>query len=168
MAQREESVTPFRDRAVALPLAFGALGTFLERWDGVRSHLAWLAGRLARATAEVMGWLGLPTYQDGASLYAVGYSIRIVPECTGLAASLLVAAAVATFPGPWGKRALRVLGALALVEGLNLMRLVSVLLVGTRSPVWASRLHAVGFPLFFTLLAGFFWARWFRREPPSR
>lgn len=105
--------------------------------------------------------LGTPAVADGSHVRFAGTWLRIIDECTGVYAGVLLLAFVVAFPHPWRRRAVAIAFGLAAVTLLNLLRLITLAWLMVHRPgaadfahdylwqaVWAGAL--VGFALLFT------------------
>lgn len=141
----------------------GGLAVLSESW-GPASGIHRVASRLAAvATGRVVEFLGMPAYVDGTSVYGLGYSIRVVAECDALAPAVVGLTGVALL-GVSLRRKLE-LAALGLVLAfvLNVLRLSTVLTVGTRSQATANVLHEVVFPGAWIAVFAVLWFAWLNR-----
>jgi len=92
--------------------------------------------------------------------------LEVKPRCSGLHFCWLLCAAILPFPAPWGWRmAGAVLGSLILV-GLNILRVITLFLVGCYYPGWFPAVHEQVWPV-VSLLATMFlmgaWLIWVKR-----
>jgi len=98
----------------------------------------------ARATSQILAWLGMDAQRELAALaHPGGFSYQIVMPCTGIIpAALLTAAILCAGASLWAKVGGAALGALS-VLALNLVRLVSLFYIGVRHPEAFGLAHAV-------------------------
>ncbi len=150
-------------RAAAIALV-GALAILSTEWALAQPLHERLSHGVALATAAVLRPLDLPAYVDGTTVYSLGYAVQVVPECNGLIGTSVVLAGVALLSLPWRRRLL--LGALGLVAvaAVNLLRVTSVLVIGTRSASGADVIHEALFPLLYVVVFGYLWFVWLTRE----
>lgn len=59
-----------------------------------------------------------------------GFAVSIEAGCNGIEAAIVLLAAMAAFPAPWKHRVLGMLGGLAAVQALNVVRVISLFYVG--------------------------------------
>jgi exosortase/archaeosortase family protein len=142
----------------------GALGMVSEGWS-VSAPIHEPASRfLAVAADRLVRLLGLPTYLDGTTVYSLGFSVRVVPECNGLIIIATILTGVALLRIPRRQRLICALVLLLSVWVLNLLRIVTVLAIGTRSAANAEVAHRVVFPAIWTGLFGCLWFFWLKSE----
>jgi len=98
----------------------------------------------ARATSQILTWLGMDAQRELATLtHPGGFSYQIVMRCTGLIPASLLAVAILCAGASLRARAgAAALGALA-VLALNLVRLVSLFYIGVRYPEAFGFAHSV-------------------------
>lgn len=120
---RERSLLP---RALLyLVIALGLSNLLL--WEPVDSGpVALLREGIAASAARVLTLLGLESTASGDLVRMPGGSVRIVNACTGLDASLLLAAAMLAFPARWSARAIGVALAFGSLLPLNFIRVLSL------------------------------------------
>ena len=118
---------------------------------------------LARVAVHALGLLGVPASSNGAVIDSNGFATVIVQQCTAIEIILVFSAAVIVWPVSLGAR----LWALALgvpaLCALNLVRIVSLLLIGVNFPEHHDFAHLAVWQtvMAFTALAlWLFWARW--------
>ncbi len=122
-------------------------------------YLAWSA----RVTSVVLGWLGEPTTVDGTVLRSAAFAIDIRRGCDAYEPFAILAAGLCAYPAPWAAR-LRglALGAVVLVL-LNLVRILSLFVVGRTVPDMFDLAHEGLWQAVFIAVAVAFWALWARR-----
>lgn len=114
-------------------------GIFLSVFVGLYAAYTWLLepwldayyAFLAQTTAAALAWIDPSVSADGnLILYGNTASLKVVEGCDGVTVFILIAAALAAYPRPWGSRLLGIVGSVALLFGINWLRLV--LLAGVR------------------------------------
>jgi exosortase H (IPTLxxWG-CTERM-specific) len=98
----------------------------------------------------------------GTTITAPCFAVDIHNGCNGVEATLFIVAAVLAFPATWTKRLIGiVLGAL-LIQIANLVRVVTLFLIGCHRREWFETFHlAVWQTVIFGVAVGFFivWSR---------
>ena len=121
-----------------------------------------LAALLARASAYVLGMLGVPASPDGAVIDVNGFVGVIVAQCTAVDVLIVFSAAVLVWPVSIGARMWGLLlGAVAL-SALNFARIVSLLLMGAAFPEYFDTAHMVVWQPAMLLAASALWLLWLR------
>lgn len=153
--------------AVATGL-FGCAMLLAERSPACVHALAPVDIFTARATSQILDWLGMDAQRELATLtHPGGFSYQIVMPCTGLLPAALLAAAILCAGASLRARVwAAALGALAVLV-LNLVRLVSLFYIGVRHPEAFGFAHSVlwqGVTLVFPIA---FFLGWKRRGVAS-
>jgi exosortase H (IPTLxxWG-CTERM-specific) len=86
--------------------------------------------------ADVSGWLmssfdpDVATFGKVVSSTANGFAVSIEPGCNGVEAMIVLLAAILAFPAPWRYKLLGVLFGFVAIQGLNLLRVISLFYLG--------------------------------------
>jgi exosortase H (IPTLxxWG-CTERM-specific) len=157
----------FALRFLALVFLISALSRVdFAIFDGAASRI--LTHQSAAAVASVSWTLGQDVRRSGNSLYYNGAAFKVVDECTGIEVMMLFVAAVLAFPSPWRHRLFGLgVGIPALVL-LNLIRMMTLLWIGTTSREALEYAHVYVWPtitLTVTLGMWLYWARNATHDP---
>jgi exosortase H (IPTLxxWG-CTERM-specific) len=126
--------------------------------------------------AKVSGWLldviGQDVTMRGTQIVSPRFAVDIKNGCNGLETVVVFASAVLAFPAAWRTKLLGLVGGIAAIQVINLVRVVALFLTGAYFPsffdsshtvVWQSIVVACGVLLFLV------WAsRWAAPRPPQR
>jgi exosortase/archaeosortase family protein len=116
---------------------------------------------VAHWASTVLAWLGLPVSSRGAVISGPGTSLIIVNECTGVDATILLVSAVLVFPAGLLSKLMGVLLACAVMLGVNFVRVLSLVYIGSYHLSWLDVGHLYVWPV-VVILAGvgtlLFWA----------
>jgi exosortase/archaeosortase family protein len=146
----------------------GCAGIASENWSRTGPGHDAVSRLVASHVGAVAGVFGLPTYVDGARVYSLGFSVRVVAKCNGAVAAVVVGLGIGLLSAPVRKRLLwAVLGALA-VHLVNLCRVFTILAIGTRSVSGATILHERVSPILWICLFSGFSIAWLRNELDAR
>ena len=148
-------------------VSLGGLAVFSEHSPetvALHAPLRWL---VAAGAASCAGIFGLPTYLDGTTIHSINYSVAVIPACGGFSGMVLVFATAALLSLEWRLRIKFALLGVGVVYTFNVVRVSSVLMVGTRSSKGADFLHELLFPAIGTIAFAALWFYWLRREAPS-
>ena len=127
-------------------LAFAALLVVGRQHLG-QEALAPIAVWNASIIASLLELQGIQVLRQGAALHhAGGFSCRIDLACTGLPILALGIVAVALYPATARLRIRAVALGLPLLFALNLLRMVHLMGVGIKTPVWFDFAHDVAWP----------------------
>jgi len=103
----------------------------------------------------------------GTTLSAPCFAVDIRNGCNGVEATLFVVAAVLAFPASLPKKLIGVVIGTALIQLANLVRVVTLFLIGCHRRSWFEAFHlAVWQTAIFALAVGFFIV-WSRRSVPA-
>ncbi len=141
-------------RRLLFPICFCL---FLYPWDAVVESLVGVHLRMASTWAAYVALrlLGIGASLSGCLIDTGRLCLNVVPGCSGLTALkvLFFVGAVAAYlhPGGWSRKALLWMSAIPLAMGMNMLRIVSVGLVGHfLGPALATAFfHEISGPLFF-------------------
>ncbi len=123
--------SPWRDRSLLLRALLYLVVAFalsnLLLWEPVDAGpVALLREGIADAAAAVLTLLGTASTASGDRVLMPHGAVRIVNACTGLDASVLLAAAVLAFPARWSARLIGVALAFGVLLPLNFVRVLTL------------------------------------------
>ncbi len=133
----------------------------------IRDHLI---APFTDSLAVIAGWLittfGGEAWVSGNILTIPGFSVRILDLCNGVEATLLLWAVLLAYPAPWGYRLWGlVLGFLG-VQGLNMVRIISLTYLGVWKPEWFHWVHWYVWDALIMLDVLLIFLLWLRSLPP--
>jgi exosortase H (IPTLxxWG-CTERM-specific) len=103
----------------------------------------------------------------GTTISAPCFAVDIRNGCNGVEATLFVVAAVLAFPASLGRKLIGVIIGTALIQLANLVRVVTLFLIGCHRRSWFETFHlAVWQTAIFAVAVGFF-ILWSRRSVPA-
>ena len=118
---------------------------------------------LTRAATYTLTLFGIPVTLNNATIIAGDFHAIILPECTALDITTLLAAAILIYPAPIASRLRGVLlGAIALAA-LNYIRILTLLLIGMRHPQYVDFAHDIIWQATLIIAAIAIWLLWHRR-----
>jgi exosortase H (IPTLxxWG-CTERM-specific) len=94
-----------------------------------------------------------------------GFSVSIEAGCNGIEAAIVLIAAVLAFPAPWRYRGIGIAAGLAAVQGLNIVRVVSLFYLGQWSFQAYEWAHLYVWQALIMLDVLLVWMIWIRRLP---
>lgn len=176
-------MSPVRNAIASLlgptPLAFclraGILLALLGGATLTSTFERWVVGPLVTgntvATAEILELLGCSIARSGPYIQDLrpgGFGIEVIGECTGIQVLVILISLTLAFPAPWPAR-LRglALGALG-IAAVNLLRLVTLFLLGSRFPESFHEIHVYAWQGLFIVLVVTYWYGWARRAGRPR
>jgi exosortase H (IPTLxxWG-CTERM-specific) len=114
----------------------------------------------ARMASPVCNWFGQRTSAVGATISSARFSLRIGPNCDASDPSALFVAAVLAFPVPFRRKIPGILLGAMILAVVNLVRIVSLFLVGVYFPKAFDWMHVEVWSAIFILLAIVLWTLW--------
>ena len=136
----------------------------LQHSPGIIKALAPIDVIIARITAAILQLFNMPVHQQAAILsHPAGFSYKIYYKCTGLIAAGFLSTGLLVLPNRWTAKAVQVLFGAAMVLALNLLRLVSLFLIGVRYPQAFAFFHTVLWNIAILVFILVFWLRALRR-----
>ncbi len=114
----------------------------------------------ARVSAGVLNLLGQKTAVEGRTIRSPHFSIEIRRGCDAVDPIALFAAALLAFPAPWRRKLPGLAAGMLLLAGLNLVRIVSLFLVGRFFPKAFDLMHLEVWQAVFIVVAVVTWAGW--------
>ena len=124
---------------------------------------------LARAATYALTLFGIPVTLNNATIIAGDFHAIILPECTALDITTLLAAAILVYPAPIASRLRAVLLAAIALAALNYIRIITLLLTGMRYPQYMDFAHDIIWQAALIIAAIAIWLLWHRRisNPPA-
>lgn len=86
--------------------------------------------------ADISGWLmsffdaNVQTYGKVIRSEVNGFAVSIEPGCNGVEAMIVLLAAILAFPAPWGHKLKGLFWGFIAIQGLNLLRIISLFYLG--------------------------------------
>ena len=114
----------------------------------------------ARLSGVLLNWLGQECHVAGATIQSARFAISVRKGCDAIEPAWFFCAAVLSFPARWRRKGAGILFGSAVLQGLNLVRIVSLYLIGRRFPPYFNIAHAEIWPVVFIVAAMVLWIRW--------
>ena len=108
---------------------------------------------LVRISTALLVVLGEQTVSFGTLIQSSAFAVDVKNGCNGLEAALLLVAAMLAFPAPPKHRALGIAAGLAVIQGVNLFRIVSLFWLGAHHRNVFELFHAAVWQTLLILLA---------------
>jgi len=122
---------------------------------------------LAHVSGRVLELLGRDVTVRGVLISDSGFAVMVAHGCDALQVCALLSAAVIAFPAPLGRKVRGILGGVLLLQVLNLLRIVSLFLIGASFASIFSTVHEVVWPGVLIVITIATWIVWVRRETRS-
>ncbi len=88
---------------------------------------AWMSWVVLKAFGAVMGF---PVFKDGTNLFSGEFRVDVSPACSGAVPTMIYVAAVFAYPATFRSKLIGAGLGLAIIHGANLVRVVSLFLIG--------------------------------------
>ena len=110
----------------------------------------------------ILDLLGQGTHVSDVTIASTSspFAIAIRRGCDAVEPTWLLCAAILAFPGPWKRKIAGMLAGIVVLQLLNLVRIVSLYLVGSRCPSMFPSMHLEVWPVVFILVAIALFVRW--------
>lgn len=95
-----------------------------------------------------------------------GFAVSIEAGCNGVEATLVLLAAMLAFPAPWGRKTLGLLAGIVAVQGLNVIRVISLFYIGQWNRDVFEWAHLYVWQALIMLDVLIVWLVWIRALPP--
>ena len=122
----------------------------------------------AELSAEILGVLGFDVAADGDSLDSQEFGFRIGKGCDGLEPAAVFIAAVLAFSAPVLLKFVALAIGIPLLVALNLVRIVSLFLVGAYYPALFHTMHIEVWQVLYVLVGITFFVLWLLWATTSR
>jgi len=123
---------------------------------------------LVNVSTALLAALGERTQSFGTVIQSPAFSVDVKNGCNGIEAALLLVAAMLAFPASAKRRAVGIAAGLALIQGVNLLRIVSLFWLGVHHRDVFELFHAAVWQTALILLAVGVFLAWSRRAGGSR
>lgn len=108
---------------------------------------------VASVTSATLSVLGFATATSGTTVSSQAFAMNIAYGCDALEPTFLFAVVVLAFPAPWKKKLLGVLGGVALLYAINIIRLITLFLTGIYKREYFELMHIEVWQALFIILA---------------
>ena len=121
-------------------------------------------GFLVRVSTALLVFLGEKAVALGTVIQSPAFAVDVKNGCNGLEAALLLVAAMLAFPASAKRRVAGIAAGLAAIQGVNLVRIVSLFWLGVHHRAAFELFHAAVWQTALILLAVGIFLAWSRRE----
>jgi len=97
-----------------------------------------------------------------------GFAVAIEAGCNGVEATIVLLAAMLAFPAPWHHRLLGILAGFLAVQGINLVRIISLFYLGQWDKDWFEWAHLYLWQALIMLDVLVVFLIWIRLLPPAQ
>lgn len=129
----------------------------------------WLSLHVVTMTTGLMNTVGLETFAEGRHVWMPGtLGVLIEDDCNGIGSLGLFVAFVLAYPGSWRQRAWFLPMGLAVVYGVNVLRIAALIMIQAQVPALFDIAHELGTTLIFYAAIFGLWMVWARLGDGSR
>src|SRR5581483_8912857 len=122
-------------RFLVLFLVVLAASFTLLAWTPVNDHVVEpFTGLVARASGGALNLLGQHVTRNGTALQSPRFGVNIRNGCNGVEAMVILLAAIVAFPASWRARVIGLALGTAVIQIVNLVRVVALFLTGEYLP----------------------------------
>src|SRR5947207_11834207 len=149
-----------------LVLQAGLFGLELTPWAQEWLVVPWTS-RLAAIAAGIVKIFDADVLAQGKVLQSVsnGFAVSIEAGCNGVEATIVLVAAILAFPAPWKRKFLGLSIGIAAVQGLNIIRVISLFYLGQWSLDAFDFAHQYLWQALIMLDVLIVWLLWVRTVP---
>ncbi len=124
---------------------------------------------IAHLSGAVLRLLGEKVTIHGCQLTSPRFAVTIYNGCNGLITSLIFVSGVLAFPARWTAKAIGVIVGLVAIQGINLVRIVSLFYIGVYLPSFFNQSHIFVWQSIVILSGVALWVAWAHRfaQPTS-
>ena len=136
----------------------------LGYWLPPQSLLQWINITVASHVALVCRIFDPDLVRTAAIITSQGFSIEVIFECTGAFTMFILNGMILSWPSPWIRKIIGVVGGCAVLYFFNLARMSTLVFVGARWPQNFDTFHKYFWQATFiavVLLCWFVWLEWF-------
>ena len=96
---------------------------------------------IAVVSGSLLNLIGQGVVVSGVVLDAAGHAVSIQNGCNGIEAIVFLVAAILAFPATWRQRAIGLIAGIALIQILNLLRVITLFLINRYQPQMFELFH---------------------------
>ena len=119
--------------------------------------------QIVTVSTAVLRTLGEPARSVGTQIHGKGFAVDVKNGCNGVEAMLILVAAVLAFPASWRQRLAGIAIGVAVIQILNLVRVVSLFWLGVHRPDIFETFHTAVWQTILILVAVVVFLLWSRR-----
>jgi exosortase H (IPTLxxWG-CTERM-specific) len=96
---------------------------------------------IAAVSGALLNLMGQHVVVKGEMISSGVFAIAVKNGCNGVEAMVFLCAAMAAFPAPWRRKLLGIAAGIVLIQLLNLVRVITLFLIGLYRPLWFETFH---------------------------
>jgi exosortase/archaeosortase family protein len=114
----------------------------------------------ARVSSLILNALGQGTHVTEVTIQSPGFAVAIRRGCDAIEPTGLLCAAILAFPGAFRNKLPGMMAGCVILQLLNLVRIVTLYLIGTHFPAYFSSAHVEIWPTLFIMAAIMIFVGW--------
>lgn len=142
--------------AIASEVGYFALALDSSSFEAYLSVLASISGR-------ILNFFGSAVNVDETRITGDEFAVAVAQGCDAIQVCSLLASAVLAFPVSWAAKLRGLVGGIALLQALNIVRIVTLYWIGAYFSDFFQTAHEVAWPgllIVVTITTWIFWVRW--------
>ncbi len=121
---------------------------------------------LSRASVFLLGLLGTGAKASGTLIVSPQFAADIKAGCTGIEPVIILLSAIFAFPSSWRAKVYGAILGMAVLQAVNLIRIVSLVYLGINHPKYFHDAHTFIWQIVIIALSLFLWMVWARSLKP--
>lgn len=132
---------PMRRFLIGFPICL-VVGYALMQVPAFTDQIAVLTGSLVTVCSALIRLCGGHAVADGRILQSpAGFSVLVANGCDGVNVTILLWAAILSYPAPWRLKWRGLAAGTVALHGINLLRIISLFYLGQYDPAWFEFAH---------------------------
>ena len=123
---------------------------------------------ITNASAAALRLTGARAEVSGTLITTKGFAVDVKNGCNGIEALVLLVAAMGAFPAPWSFRITGILGGLIAIQVINIVRIASLVWLGSAYPKIFQMFHVGVWQALIILISLLIFLVWSTRIAPRR
>jgi exosortase H (IPTLxxWG-CTERM-specific) len=146
---------------------FMGLLLFLELFNPINQKVITpFTGLLAQASVFLLKLIGTEAKAASTLIVSPQFTVDIKAGCTGLEPIIILISAMFAFRTSWKERGYGAFWGIVVLQGVNLVRIVSLVYLGINHPQYFSDAHTYIWQIVFIALSLFLWMLWAKGLKP--
>lgn len=140
---------------------------FLELFNPVNQKvIVPFTGLLAQASVFLLKLIGTETKASSTLIVSPQFTADIKAGCTGIEPIIILISAMFAFRTPWKAKFYAAFWGMVVLQGINLVRIVSLVYLGINHPQYFSEAHTYIWQIVIIALSLFLWVLWAKGLKP--
>ncbi len=170
LKRKEQKVSSYKREAFyffAKFFFFMGFFLFLELFNPINQKVITpFTGLLAQASVFLLKLIGTETKAVSTLIVSPQFTVDIKAGCTGIEPIIILISAIFAFRTSWKERCYGAFWGIVVLQGVNLIRVVSLVYLGINHPRYFSDAHTYIWQIVFIALSLFLWMLWAKGLKP--